>query len=213
MVTEGRRTIETPGGPAWADVQTPAEGASSGLLVLGHGSGGSVDAPDLQAVLAACLQGGIAVAAVTQPYRVAGRRNAAPAPRLDEAWLAVVAALRADPLLGELRLVQGGRSSGARVACRTATAAGARGVLALAFPLHPPGRPGRPGRSRQDELDRADVPVLVVQGESDPFGVPEPSSARGRRRTVVVVPGDHALRRQHQTIAAAAVRFVRAHTR
>jgi predicted alpha/beta-hydrolase family hydrolase len=164
----------------------PARGAR-GSLVLGHGAGGTVEAPDLQAVAAAAHRDGWHVALVTQPYRAAGRRAPAPAAQLDTAWLAVCAALRrgAGP-----RLVVGGRSSGARVACRTAAAARADAVLALAFPLLAPRRGGEPA-SRADELDAAGVPVLVVQGERDRFGVPGP----GADREVVVVAGDHALRR------------------
>jgi predicted alpha/beta-hydrolase family hydrolase len=156
-----------------------------GALVLGHGAGGGVGAPDLQAAARAARDAGFAVALVEQPYRVAGRRSPAPAHQLDAAWTAVVAALRARPLKG-LTVVAGGRSSGARVACRTAAETGAAGVLCLAFPLHPP---GRPEKSRLDELEAVTVPVLVVQGESDPFGMPPAA----RARTVVTVRGNHSL--------------------
>jgi predicted alpha/beta-hydrolase family hydrolase len=139
---------------------------------------------------------------VTQPYRVAGRRTPAPAARLDEAWLAAVAALRARRGLARLPLVSGGRSSGARVACRTAAAAGAAGVVALAFPLHPP---GRPQVSRLEELELPRVPVLVVQGDRDPFGMP---SAAPGRQIVVVAGADHALRRGTRAVGDAVVRFV-----
>jgi predicted alpha/beta-hydrolase family hydrolase len=132
---------------------------------------------------------GLSVVLVEQPYRVAGRRSPAPARQLDAAWSAVVAQLREDALRG-LRIVAGGRSSGARVACRTAVEVGALAVVCLAFPLHPPGRASVPSKSRLPELDAVPVPLLVVQGERDPFGMP-PS---GPRRTVVRVPGDHALR-------------------
>jgi len=162
-------------------------------LVLGHGAGGGVGAPDLQAAKAAALEAGVTVVLVEQPYRVAGRRSPAPAPQLDAAWLAVVAALRGDVLRG-LKLICGGRSSGARVACRTAADAGAVAVLCLAFPVHPP---GRPEKSRLAELDAVTVPTLVVQGERDPFGMPP---AKPPLREVVVVSGDHSLR------ATAAVR-------
>ena len=145
--------------------------APTGLLVLGHGAGGSIDAPDLRAVTAAALEAGIAVARVRQPYLVAGRRAPAPAAQLDIAWTAVVAHLGA--LLRaqwpQLRVVVGGRSSGARVACRTAGATGAVGILALAFPLHPP---GHPEKSRAPELE-VPVPLLVLQGARDPFGGPD----------------------------------------
>lgn len=185
------REIDTPRGPARAHLLS-ADGEPRGALVLGHGAGGSVTAPDLQAVAARAVADGLTVVLVEQPYRVAGRRSAAPAQHLDDAWIAVLAALRADELAG-LPTVCGGRSSGARVACRTATAVGAVGVLCLAFPLQPPPRKSGPAPSRQDELDGAGVPVLVVQGESDRFGIPASDRARGRE--VVVVAGDHGLKR------------------
>ena len=203
------RVVQTPAGEAWVDVEVP-DGSARGLLMIGHGAGGTVAAPDIVVVRHAALAAGLAVAAVTQPYRVAGRKAPAPAPALDLAWLAVLAHLREDPSLAQLPLIAAGRSSGARVACRTAAAAGARGVIALAFPLHPP---GRPEKSRQDELDAAGVPVLVVQGDGDPFGLPQPSMTRGKRREVLVLPGDHALRKEHAQIAAAARRFLLARTR
>ncbi|WP_430780950.1 alpha/beta hydrolase family protein [Actinoplanes sp. G11-F43] len=159
-------TVETPRGPAAAIVTEPA-GPVRGLLVLGHGAGGGVDAPDLVAVHDAAVAAGVRVALVTQPYRVAGRRAPAPAGHLDEAWLAVVRALHVPPL----PLIVGGRSSGARVACRTAATLGAAGVLALAFPLHPP---GKPEKSRAGELPET-TPTLVVNGDRDPFGVPSPA--------------------------------------
>jgi predicted alpha/beta-hydrolase family hydrolase len=156
-------------GPALVAVDRPT-GAPRSLLVLGHGAGGGVEAPDLVAVAHAVVGHGVVVVRVTQPYRVAGRRAPAPAAHLDEAWLAVVAQLRtgADR---KLPLIVGGRSSGARVACRTAVATGAVGVLALAFPLHPP---GHPEKSRDGEL-RTGLPTLVINGDRDPFGVPDPS--------------------------------------
>jgi len=157
--------------------------------VLGHGAGGGVNAPDLQAAAKAAAAQDLAVALVEQPYRVAGRRSPAPAAQLDAAWIAVAEALFANELSG-LRLVAGGRSSGARVACRTAAATGAVAVLCLAFPLHAPGRGDDPSKSRLPELDSVKVPTLVVQGERDPFGMPPP----GARREVATVPGNHSLR-------------------
>lgn len=142
------------------------------MLLLTHGSAGGVDAPDLLAVRDAGVAAGGAVARVTQPFRLAGRRAPGSAARQDEAWLDVVAAVRG-ALDGAIPLAQGGRSNGARVACRTAVAAGARAVVALAFPTHPP---GRPEKSRMEELRAAadaGIPVLVVNGDRDPFGVPE----------------------------------------
>ncbi len=176
--------IETPHGSARALVQE-APGARA-LLALGHGAGGSVSAADLQVAARTALEEGISVALIEQPYRVAGRRNAPPAPQLDEAWTAVIAALDID-----VPLISGGRSSGARVACRTAAATGAIGVLCLAFPLQPPRREsGTIPPGRLPELDAVEVPVLVVQGQTDQFGMPPP----GPGREVVVVAGDHGLK-------------------
>ncbi|MBV9922926.1 MAG: alpha/beta hydrolase [Pseudonocardia sp.] len=152
------------------------------VLLLGHGAGGGVGAPDLIGACHAALALDVSVVLVEQPYRVAGRRAPAPAAQLDTAWLAVV-----DHVRGDLPLLFGGRSSGARVACRTATAGGAAGVLCLAFPVHPP---GRPENDRLAELALPNVPVLVVQGERDPFGRPEPAPGR----EVVLLRGDHSLK-------------------
>lgn len=160
-----------------------------GALVLGHGAGGGVNSPDLVAAARVAQGAGLSVALVEQPYRVAGRRSPAPARQLDAAWLAVIAHLREQGPAG-LPLVVGGRSAGARVACRTAAEAGAAAVLCLAFPLHPPGKADDPSKSRLPELEAVRLPVLVVQGENDPFGMP-PS---GPKRRVIVVPGNHALR-------------------
>ena len=177
--------IDTPHGPARAHLINVPGGV--GALVLGHGAGGGVSSRDLVAAAEVAQAQKLSVALVEQPYRVAGRRSPAPARQLDAAWIAVVAHLRANPLKG-LPIVCGGRSSGARVACRTAAETGAVAVLCLAFPLRPPGRADAP--SRQDELDAVHVPVLVVQGASDPFGLPAPGPAR----TVVTVAGNHSLR-------------------
>jgi predicted alpha/beta-hydrolase family hydrolase len=176
--------IETPHGPARAHLH-PVE-APTAALVLGHGAGGGVAAPDLKAATRAALDVDVAVALVEQPYRVAGRRSPAAARQLDAAFGAAVAQLLADGPLGGLPLIAGGRSSGARVACRTAQATGAVAVLCLAFPLHPP---GRPEKTRLPELEAVNLPVLIVQGAKDPFGMP-PAAAD---RTVVVLPGDHRL--------------------
>jgi predicted alpha/beta-hydrolase family hydrolase len=185
--------VETPTGIARAHLHAAKNAV--GALVLGHGAGGGVDAPDLVAVTGAALEERFSVALVEQPYRVAGRRAPAPANRLDEAWSTVVAELR-EAELGGLPLVVGGRSAGARVACRTAAATGAVAVLCLAFPVHPP---GRPEKTRTDELDAVELPVLVVQGERDPFGMP---SAAAQRR-VVTVPGNHSLSADLEAVAAA----------
>lgn len=163
-------------------------------VVLGHGAGGGIEAPDLVGATEAARSAGLSVALMEQPYRVAGRRSPAPASQLDEAWTAVVSQLRDGPLSG-LPILSGGRSLGARVACRTAAETGSVAILCLAFPLHPP---GRPERTRLPELDALRVPTLVVQGKSDPFGTPPD----GPNRTVVRIPGTHSLR-SSATVAAA----------
>jgi predicted alpha/beta-hydrolase family hydrolase len=195
--------IETPHGLARATIAR-AEG-ERGALLIGHGAGGGVQAPDIVAAMDAALDGGVSVARVEQPYRVAGRRSVAPVGQLDTAWLAVHAAL-ADGALAGLPIVCGGRSSGARVACRTATATGAAGVLCLAFPLHPPRRdPDAERRTRLPELELVRVPVLIVQGERDPFGMPPAA----RRRKVVVVPGDHSLKSGVRQVGPAVSAFLK----
>jgi predicted alpha/beta-hydrolase family hydrolase len=188
------REIETPYGPARAHL-TPTIEDPTGALALGHGAGGGIGARDLAAVSRAATDAGFGVALVEQPYRVAGRRSPAPSRQLDEAWVAVVDALRRAELKG-LPLITGGRSAGARVACRTAAQTDAAGVLCLAFPLHPP---GRPEASRQAELDAVTVPTLVVQGTSDPFGMPPP----GANRRIVTVKGNHSLSSDLDAVVAA----------
>ena len=189
--------VETPHGTARVHLRHADEPRA--WLVLGHGAGGGPTSRDLVAAAEAALAEGMSVALVEQPYRVAGRRSPAPAHHLDAAWLAIVERLRSD-VLGDLRLIAGGRSSGARVACRTAKAAGAAGILCLAFPLVPPRRSGsKPAEIRLHELDAVHVPTLVVQGERDRFGLP-PGSAL---RTVVTVSGDHSLRSDLPAVAAA----------
>jgi predicted alpha/beta-hydrolase family hydrolase len=189
--------VESPSG--LARVHLRAADPARAWLLLGHGAGGGVEAPDLVAAGEAALAEGVGVGLVEQPYRVAGRRSPAPAARLDEAWLAVVARLRGRELRG-LPLLVGGRSLGARVACRTAAATDAVAVVCLAFPLQPPRRSGAaPAPSRLPELDAVAVPTLVVQGGRDPFGIPP----AGGRRTVVEVPGDHGLKADLPAVAAA----------
>jgi len=192
-------TIETPHGPARVHLHEADKPRAA--LVLGHGAGGGVGAPDLVAVTDAVVEAGWTVALVEQPYRVAGRRSSPSAKQLDAAWIAVVQRL-AGAELRDLPLITGGRSAGARVACRTADAVGATGVLCLAFPLQPPPRRGgTPAPSRLAELEAVEVPVLVVQGENDRFGIPP----EARNRTVVRVRGDHSLRSDREAIAAAVV--------
>ena len=196
--TTGVLEVATVHGPARVHLH-PADNPT-GALVLGHGAAGGVGSPDLAAVTDAARSLGFTVALVEQPYRVAGRRSPPPAPKLDRAWTDVIEDLRETGLQG-LPLVVGGRSAGARVACRTAAATGAIGALCLAFPLQPPRRAGTtPAPSRLSELDQVAVPVLVVQGDRDPFGIPP----AGRRRRVVTVRGDHSLRTDLQAVAAAA---------
>ena len=191
------RRIDTPHGPAVAHLQLAGDPRAA--LVLGHGAGGGVAARDLAAAARAAADAGFGVVLVEQPYRVAGRRSPPRAPQLDAAWTAVVEALAGDELRG-LPLITGGRSAGARVACRTAASTRAAGVLCLAFPLRPPRRSGgAPAPSREDELDAVEVPVLVVQGERDPFGMPP----AGPRRRVVEVAGDHSLRTDLDAVAEA----------
>ena len=174
--------IDTPHGPA--RVHLHAAEKPVGAVVLGHGAGGGVAAPDLAAATQAALSTSFSVALVEQPYLVAGRRSQAPAAQLDTAWTAVVERLSGAEL-ADLALVAGGRSAGARVACRTAAETGAAAVLCLAFPLHPPGKAGDPAKSRQYELDAVEVPVLIVQGDRDAFGMPRP----GPDQTLVTIPG------------------------
>jgi uncharacterized protein len=188
--------IETPRGTARAHLH-PAD-MSRAALVLGHGAGGGVQAPDLVAATEAALDEQVSVALVEQPYRVAGRRSPPAAAQLDEAWTAVVDVLRAGELSG-LPLIVGGRSLGGRVACRTAEITRAVAVLCLAFPLEPPRRGSKPPQSRLPELEAVTVPVLVVQGERDPFGMPP----AGPSRKLVTVPGDHGLKADPPAIAAA----------
>ncbi len=168
-----------------------------GALVLGHGAGGGVESPDLVGATRAARSAGLSVALVEQPYRVAGRRSPAPANQLDAAWSVVVSQLRAGRFSSSDFLLTGGRSAGARVACRTAAETVSSAVLCLAFPLHPP---GRPEKSRLDELDAVDVPTLVVQGENDPFGIPPD----GPNRTVARIPGTHSLRSSDSVAAVVA---------
>lgn len=195
-------TVATPYGPARIAVEG-ADGATA-ALVLGHGAGGGVEARDLVAAAGAARAEGLAVALVEQPYRVAGRRSPAPARQLDAAWTAALEHLR-DGALAGLALVAGGRSLGARVACRTAAATGAAAVLCLAFPLRPPRRRGgAEPPSRLPELDAVALPTLVVQGEGDPFGVPPP----GPLREVVTVAGNHSLTSDLDAVAAAVRRWL-----
>jgi predicted alpha/beta-hydrolase family hydrolase len=187
--------LETPHGRARVHLDRVPEPKAA--LVLGHGAGGGVEAPDLRAARDAALARGVSIARVEQPYRVAGRRSPAPAAQLDAVWVSVVEQLRASEL-ADLALIAGGRSLGARVACRTVAATGAIAVLCLAFPLVPPRRTGEP-KSRLPELEAVTVPTLVVQGASDRFGIPPAS----RSRQVATVPGDHGLKADLEAVGEA----------
>jgi predicted alpha/beta-hydrolase family hydrolase len=181
--------IDTPSGAARLHLERPERPLA--LFLRGHGAGGGVQAPDLTALARALPATGCAVGLLEQPYRVAGRRAPAPARQLDAAFTAAAGAVR-EP---DLPLVVGGRSSGARVACRTADELGAVGVLALAFPLRPP---WRPSSTRLPELAAVPVPTLVVQGERDHFGSADELAALAPARAqVLAVPGaDHSLDRK-----------------
>jgi predicted alpha/beta-hydrolase family hydrolase len=178
--------IKTAAGLAKAEVDETGDPAF--LLVLTHGAGGGVTSADVMAASAAGRERGGVVVRVLQPYRVAGARAPGSAPRQDAAWLEIIAALR--ERYPGLPLVQGGRSNGARLACRTAQAVGTVAVIALAFPLHPPGKALQPESSRAGELRSAGVPVLVINGDRDPFGVPD---AADTSRLVVLTGQTHAL--------------------
>jgi len=194
--------IDTPRGPALADIGLPGSEPRY-LLAITHGAGGGVDAPDIAAVCDAVLKAGGAVARITQTYRVAGRKMPGSAyGSQDEAWRAAVGAVRADERVSGLPLVLAGRSNGARVACRTAAELGAKAVVALAFPLHPP---GKPERSRAGELRAAGVPTLVVNGDRDPFGVPDAADAT----SLMVREGErHDLAKDVGSLAAAVAEWL-----
>lgn len=182
----------TTSGPARVALARPS-GEPRFLAVLTHGAGGAPDTADVLAAAAAARARGAVTALVTQPYRVRGGRAPGSAARQDAAWAQIVETLNATGL----PVVAGGRSNGARVACRTARQVGAVGVIALAFPLHPP---GQPEKSRDGELRAAGTRVLVINGDRDPFGVPEPDDVTN----VVVLPGEtHALSKKPSAIGDA----------
>jgi uncharacterized protein len=195
--------IMTAAGPAHVLLDQPER--PKFLVALTHGAGGTPDTADVLVVRDAARALGAATALVTQPYRVRGGRAPGSAPRQDAAWVELVDALRRETARDHaLPLVQCGRSNGARVACRTAREVGAAGVIALAFPLHPP---GQPAKSRDQELRGAGTSVLVINGERDPFGVPEPDELTN----VVVLPGEtHALSKHPAAIGAAVTDWLNA---
>lgn len=202
--------IITAAGPARVVLERPRRGRPGPvfLTVLTHGAGGTPDTADVLAVRDAARALGAATALVTQPYRVRGARAPGSAPRQDAAWSEIIAALLRETARrsGPLPLIQGGRSNGARVVCRTARQVGAVGVIALAFPLHPP---GQPDKSRDGELRTAGTSVLVINGERDPFGVPEPDETT----EVVIIPGEtHALSRRPAVVGDAVTAWLGALT-
>ncbi|MEW2413949.1 alpha/beta family hydrolase [Streptomyces sp. NPDC046866] len=185
-MTTRTQSLDTSAGPARITWHT-APGDARLVLALGHGAGGGIEARDLQALAAALPPRGITVALVEQPWRVAGKKVAAAPKVLDQGWRELWPALAAPGL----PVVAGGRSAGARVACRTAAELDAAAVLALSFPLHPP---GKPEKSRAAELTGAGRPALVVQGGRDPFGRPDefpPPTGQAPYELVEVPEADH----------------------
>ena len=188
------RTIDTPPGPARAHVERPV-GTCCGSVVVSHGAGGGIDAADLGA-LRALVEDGWTYVRVEQPWRVAGKKVATPPKTLDAAWVPIIESLTSGRWALPRPLVVGGRSAGARVACRTATQVGADGVLALSFPLHPPNNPDRSRAFEAQLVLDADLPLAVIQGDKDPFGRPQDvRAALGPAPTITGVPGTHSLDR------------------
>ena len=205
-VRKSVREIHTPVGMARAHVWRPP--APRGALVLGHGAGGLSWSADLQALTSLAVDG-LLVVLVEQPWRVAGRRVATPSAQLDVAWLAVMASLTSGRGALPRPLVVGGRSAGARVACRTAAAVGADAVLALSFPLHPPGKPDRSRAPEALLVTRAGIPLAVIQGERDPFGSPEEvRSALGTPAEVLAARGTHSFTKTPTDVLGAARAFL-----
>ena len=195
------REIETPGGPARAQIMRAKQ--PRGAIVLSHGAGGGIEAKDLQA-LTALVDEGWTYVLVEQPWRVAGKKMAPPPPRLDEAWLPIMAALTSGRWRLPTPLVQGGRSAGARVACRTAVEVGADAVLALSFPLHPPRKPEKSRAFEAQLVLDAGLPLGIVQGERDPFGSPhDVREALGPQARVHSARGDHSFGRHPQDVLSA----------
>ena len=205
-VRKSVREINTPGGMARAHLWRPAH--PCGSLVLGHGAGGTSWSADLQALTTLTAHGWLVVL-VEQPWRVAGRTVASPPAQLDLAWLAVIAALTSGRGALPRPLVVGGRSAGARVACRTAEAVGADAVLALAFPLHPPGRPEKSRAEEAHLVTGAGTRLAVIQGEKDPFGSPaDVRSALGDTAEVFSARGNHSFTRTPSDVLETARGFL-----
>lgn len=201
-VTERRLAVDTPLGPAEVAIRRPVRAV--GTLLLTHGANGAVSTADLLALAVAVPEHGWAFALARQAWAVAGRRMPPPPATQDQAWRPVVAALTTGRGRLPAPLVVGGRSNGARVACRTAHDTGADGVLCLAFPLHPP---GRPDRLRADELGvplAHEIPTRVVQGRIDPFGSPSEVRAHVADPAIVIeVAGGHGFTRHPADVVAA----------
>lgn len=215
-MTVRARLIDTPRGPARVHVERPPGGLSGGgakrgsaskpalrgSIVLSHGAGGGIDAADLVA-LRALVDDGWTYVRVEQPWRVAGKKVATPPKTLDAAWIPILAKLTGGRWALPRPLVVGGRSAGARVACRTASDVGADAVLALSFPLHPPNNPGRSRAFEAQSVLDAGLPLAVIQGERDPFGRPDDvREALGSQPSITGVPGDHSLARGRDQVLA-----------
>lgn len=202
------REIDTPQGPGRVTIRRPRN--ARGSVVLGHGAGGQGWSVEIVALTEALTGDGWAVALVDQPWRVAGRRVATPPRALDAAWVPILASLTSGRAALPRPLVVGGRSAGARVACRTAVEVGANSVLCVSFPLHPP---GKPESSRADELlapVRAGLPVHVVQGERDPFGTPdEVRAVLPDPEVVSSAKGSHSFGRQPEDVVEAVREWLR----
>lgn len=201
-VTERQVEVETSLGPAEVSVRRPV--GAVGTLLLTHGANGAIRTPDLLALSTAVPAHGWTFALARQAWAVAGRRMPPPAAAQDDAWRPILAALMTGRGKLPTPLVVGGRSNGARVACRTAYDTGVDGVLCLAFPLHPP---GRPDRLRADELNlplAQGIPTRVVQGSIDPFGSPaEVRTHVPDPQLVTEVAGGHGFTRRPTDVVAA----------
>ncbi len=205
-VRKSVKEIQTPVGMARAHFWRPP--APRGSLVLGHGAGGSSWSADLMALTSLTADGWLVVL-VEQPWRVAGRKVATPPAQLDVAWLAIMASLTSGRAALPRSLVLGGRSAGARVACRTASALHADAVLSLSFPLHPPGKPDRSRASEALLVTSAGIPLAVIQGERDPFGSPgEVRDALGTAAQVLTAKGTHSFSKTPTDVVEAARTFL-----
>lgn len=186
--------IETTAGLARAHIYPVPHGVPRASIVLGHSAGAGLQSPELVAVAQDLPGFGIEVVLVEQPWLVAGRRVADPAAKLDSSWVQAVSALRRSGV-GLRRLVVGGRSAGARVACRTVLSTKAEAVVAFAFPLRNP-RNREASRAGELAAAAAVVPVTVIQGTRDAYGEPADvatsAAELGQRVLTIAVPfADH----------------------